>query len=98
MPHDYLMWNIQGFSAIRYGDMKMVNMPDKLPMLYNLSEDISEQNDIVDRDKEIAIKLIEKLGMWNMSCPEPLFFQGNEQKLGYRKLYDVESPSQPNAN
>ncbi|MBA7591017.1 hypothetical protein ES708_33163 [subsurface metagenome] len=33
--------------------------------------------------------------MWNMSCPEPLFFQGNEQKPGYRKLYDVVSPPQP---
>lgn len=94
-PHDYLMWNIFGVSAIRHGDMKMVNLPDKLPMLYNLSEDISEQNDIMDSNKEIAIKLIEELGMWNMSCPEPLFFQGNEQKLGYRKLYDVVSPPQP---
>ncbi len=39
--------------------------------------------------------MIEKLGMWNLGCPEPLFFQRNEQKLGYRKLYDVVSPPQP---
>lgn len=94
-PHEYLMWNMQGFSAIRYGDMKMVNMPDKYPMLYDLSEDISENNDLSRTEKEIADKMIEKLGMWNMSCPEPLFFQGNNQKSGYRKLYDVVSPPQP---
>ena len=39
--------------------------------------------------------MIEKLSMWNMSCPEPLFFQSNKQKMGYRKLYDVVSLPQP---
>jgi len=96
MPHEYLMWNFQGFSAIRHGNMKLVNMPDKFPMLYNLSEDITEQDDIADKEKEKAIKMMEKLGMWNMACPEPLFFQGNEQKKGVRTLYYEVSPSQPN--
>lgn len=95
IPHEYLMWNLQGFSAIRYGDMKMVNMPDKLPMLYNLLEDISEKNNLADKEKKMADKMIEKLGMWNMSCPEPLFFQSNKQKLGYRRLYEEKSPPQP---
>ena len=97
MPHDYLMWNIQGVSAIRYGDMKMVNMPDKFPMLFDLSIDISEEKDIALKKKETADMMIEKLGMWNMSCPEPLFFQSNKQKTGYRKLYDVVSPPQPDS-
>jgi len=95
IPHNYLMWNIQGFSAIRHGDMKLVNMPDKFPVLYDLSKDISELNDIADKEKGKAKKMIEKLGMWNMSCPEPLFFQANEQKMGYRKLYDEVGPPQP---
>jgi len=95
LPHDYLFWNIQGVSAIRHGDMKMVNMPDKFPMLFDLSKDISEKRDIALRKKEIADKMIEKLGVWNMSCPEPLFFQSNKAKMGYRKMYDVVSPPQP---
>jgi len=94
-PHDYLMWNIFGVSAIRHGNMKMINLPDKLPMLYDLSKDISEQNDLLDKNKEIGIKLIEKLGLWNLSCPEPLFFSGNGQKLRIRKLYDEMGPPQP---
>ena len=94
-PHESLMWNIQGVSAIRMGDMKLVNMPDKFPMLFDLSEDISEQNDIADREREMANMILEKLGYWNMSCPEPLFFPGNKQKMGYRRLYDEVSPPQP---
>jgi hypothetical protein len=39
--------------------------------------------------------MLEKLGYWNMSCPEPLFFQGNKQKMGYRRLYEEVSPPQP---
>ena len=94
MPHDYLMWNIQGVSAIRYGDMKMVNMPDKFPMLFDLSIDISEEKDIALKKKKTADKMIEKLGVWNMSCPQPLFFHGN--KKGYsRRLYEEVSPPQP---
>jgi arylsulfatase A-like enzyme len=88
IPHNYLYWNYAGISAIRHGDIKLINLPDKFPMLYNLQEDITEQIDIAEERKKTGIKLIEKLGMWNMTCPEPLFFPGNEQKIGFRKLYD----------
>jgi len=95
MPHEYLFWNLAGFSAIRYRNMKMVNMPDKFPMLFDLSKDISEQHDLAFKKKKTAEKMIEKLGMWNLSCPEPLFFQSNTQKMNYRKLYDEAGPPQP---
>lgn len=96
LPHEYLFWNYLGISAIRHGDLKLINLPDKFPVLYNLKEDVCEQNDIVEASKGTGIKLIEKLGMWNMSCPEPLFFHGNEQKKGVRRLYDELCASQPN--
>jgi hypothetical protein len=75
--------------------MKLLNMPDRFPMLFDLSKDISEQNDIADGDKETAEMMLSKLGYWNMSCPEPLFFQGNKQKMGIRRMYDEVSPPQP---
>jgi arylsulfatase A-like enzyme len=95
IPHDYLYWNFVGVSAIRHGDIKLINLSDKFPILYDLSEDVSEQNDIMTDRKEMGIKLIEKLGTWYMTCPEPLFFHGNKQKIGLRKLYDKISPLQP---
>jgi arylsulfatase A-like enzyme len=95
MPHDYLMWNYGGYSAIRHGDLKMINMPYKFPLLFDLSKDISEKNDIALKMKRMADMMIEKLGLWNMYCPEPLFHQGNGQKLEIRKQYDEVSPPQP---
>jgi hypothetical protein len=94
-PHEYLMWNYQGYSAIRQGDLKMINMPYKFPVLFDLSKDISEKNDIALKMKRMADMMIEKLGLWNMSFPEPLFFQGNGQKNEIRKRYDELSPPQP---
>ena len=95
MPHDYLMWNYGGYSAIRHGDLKMINMPYKYPLLFDLSKDISEKNDIALKMKRMADMMIEKLGLWNMYCPEPLFHHGNGQKLEIRKQYDEVSPPQP---
>ena len=97
-PHEYLLWNFEGISAIRYRDMKMLNMPDKIPMIYDLSKDTFEQNDIANKKREIENQMIEKLGMWILACPEPLFFQGNTQKMHYRKIYDMASPPQPGSN
>ena len=75
--------------------MKMLNMPDKFPMMYDLSNDVSEENDIALEKKVTADKMIEKLGNWVISCPEPLFFQQNGRQRGIRNMYDEFSPSQP---
>lgn len=96
MPHEYLFWNFVGISAVRHGDMKLLNLPDEFPILYNLSEDIAEMNDIADSNKSTAVDLLKKLGKWNMTCPEPLFFPGNQQKYSLRKLYDEVFLPQPN--
>ena len=94
-PHEYLMWNYQGYSAIRHGAMKMVVMPYQFPLLFDLSKDISEKRDIALKHKKTADRMLEKLGLWNMSCPEPLVLQGNGQKQGIRQLYEEVSPPQP---
>lgn len=70
-------------------------MPDKFPMLFDLSKDISEGNDIALKNKKVADNMLDKLGMWNMICPEPLFVIENYYKIFYRKMYDVVSPLQP---
>lgn len=94
-PHEYLYWNLQGISAIRYGDMKMVNMPDKFPMLFDLSKDISEENDIAGMERKTADEMIGILGTWILKCPEPLFFMNNDLKMMYRTMYDDVRLPQP---
>ena len=70
-------------------------MPYKFPLLFDLSKEISEKNDITLKMKRMADMMIEKLGLWNMSCHEPLFLQVNGQKLEIRKQYEEVSTPQP---
>ena len=57
--HDYLYWEFhEGSSskqAVRMGDWKGVRLDPQGPLtLYNLKEDIGEQNDIADKNPEIV--------------------------------------------
>jgi len=38
-PHTALHWTYTVGTAIREGDWKLVHLPDRLPMLYNLAHD-----------------------------------------------------------
>ena len=73
--------------------MKLIRIPDKFPMLFDLSKDISEKHDIVLEQKKIADEMIEMVGTWYMNCPQPLFFPSN--RGSYRSLYDEVGPPQP---
>jgi arylsulfatase A-like enzyme len=54
-PHETLKWRFTISAAIQNENWKLVRLPDRLPMLYNLAGDISEQNDValqnLDRTK-----------------------------------------------
>lgn len=64
-PHETLYWMVDGpFAAIRDMDWKLIVMPDRLPELYDLSNDPSEKNNLVFQEKEIAKKLLTKLYKW----------------------------------
>lgn len=65
--HEYLYWEFPGYGgqqAVRMGDWKAVrqgvlekNNPDPLAIeLYNLAEDIGEQNDVADEHPELVAK------------------------------------------
>jgi hypothetical protein len=44
----------------REGDWKLIHLPDRLPMLYNLAEDLSEQHDVAIQDPDLSKALMEK--------------------------------------
>ena len=66
--HEYLYWEFHehgGKQAVRWGDWKAVRLnvrqnPDDAPVeLYNLTEDIGEENDVADRHPEIVGQMVE---------------------------------------
>jgi arylsulfatase A-like enzyme len=95
-PHPSMNWRFTISAAIRDGDWKLVRLPDRLPMLYNLAVDKSEQNDVALQNIERTKTMLKQLGEWDVSLPHPLFLEGAEWKRNqldlYNKKYQLTQP------
>ena len=87
-PHVDLKWRFTISAAIRKGDWKLVRLPDRLPMLYNLKTDLAEQNDLAFQERERVQRMLKELGDWDLRLPHPIFMEGARWKREQLKLYD----------
>lgn len=89
LPHKSIKWKFTISAAIRDGNWKLVRLPDRLPMLYNLEEDVSEQNDISIQNPERTKTMLKELGDWDVRLPHPIFLEGAVWKKRQLDLYDA---------
>ncbi len=87
-PHKLFNWRFTISAVVREGDWKLVRLPDRLPMLFNLAEDISEQNDVALQNPERTKTMLKQLGEWDVNLPHPLFLEGAVWKARQLELYD----------
>jgi len=92
LPHKELKWRFTISAAIREGDWKLIRLPDRLPYLFHLPSDISEQNNVALENLEKTEELLRKLGVWDVGLPHPVFLEGAEWKKRQLELYDKEYP------
>ncbi len=90
LPHQDLKWRFTISAAIREGDWKLIRLPDRLPMLYHLPTDISEQNNLALDSLTITKDLLKKLGDWDLDQPHPVFLEGAVWRRRQVDLYDKE--------
>lgn len=83
-----LYWRFTISTAIRQGDWKLIRVPDRLPMLYHLPTDISEEKDVSLENLAKTKELLRKLGAWDVSLPHPVFVEGAQWKRRQLGLYD----------
>ncbi|MEE9362922.1 MAG: sulfatase-like hydrolase/transferase [Cellulophaga sp.] len=88
VPHEDLKWKFTISAAIRDGEWKLIRLPDRLPMLFHLPTDISEQNNVALKNIEKTEELLKKLGDWDIDLPHPVFLEGSIWKRFQLKLYD----------
>jgi len=77
-PHETFYWRQGGRTALRYGDWKIVRMGSKYQAggsweLYDLSSDLSEQQDLAKQKPDKLSELIERWESMNGKMAEPLF-------------------------
>ncbi|MDX1285920.1 MAG: sulfatase-like hydrolase/transferase, partial [Draconibacterium sp.] len=88
LPHETMNWRFTISAAIREGNWKLVRLPDRLPLLFDLSKDISEQNNVALQNLDITESLLKKLGEWDVVQPHPVFLEGAVWKKRQLQLYD----------
>ena len=92
VPHDTMQWRFTISAAIRSGDWKLVRLPDRLPMLYDLSKDVSEQQDVSLQNLGLAQSMLRDLGHWDVRLPHPVCLEGAVWKRRQLALYDRPYP------
>lgn len=96
--HESLMWTYTVGSAIRSGDWKLIRLPDRLPMLYHLSTDLTEQKDLALEQMDRTRAMLRELGQWETRAANPLCREPADWRLRHLKYYDSsEAPTQPDA-
>ncbi len=78
-PHDGLFWRFGKQRAVRMGNWKMTDMGDG-PHLFNVTKDISEQNDLAAADPEKLQSLEAAWKQWDSGNIEPKWAPGGGNK------------------
>lgn len=87
-PHETLLWRFTISAGIRKGNWKLVRLPDRLPLLFNLDKDISEQNNVASEHWDLVESMLKELGDWDVSTPQVLYLEGNPWRREQVDLYD----------
>lgn len=87
-PHDKLYWRRAKAAAIRDGEWKLIRLPDRPPLLYNLSNDISEQNNMAGENQIIVEKLMKELFEWETQLAHPAWRTDPYWIKNNTRLYD----------
>tara|TARA_A100001015_G_scaffold75281_1_gene83513 strand:- start:908 stop:2221 length:1314 start_codon:yes stop_codon:yes gene_type:complete len=65
MTERLLFWEFNSSVAIRKNQLKLViNRKEKLPQLFNLEEDIGENNDLANEHPEMVEEMIKQIKIW----------------------------------
>ena len=86
LPERALFWRGHGpekDSAVRQGQWKLVlpdHKQDTLPQLYNLANDIGEQEDLASNHPDLVDKLGGRLRKWEQELIDPLWAYGRRAK------------------
>jgi arylsulfatase A-like enzyme len=89
-PHQNLVWHFNIHTAWRDGDLKVIRIPDRLPMLYDVAADRSEQHDLMLHNVETTQALLKKLSVWENKNPYPRFTEGPSWRSFQLSLYDLQ--------
>ena len=70
-PHETLYWKRDVRATIRDGDWKLLRFPDRPAELYNLTEDIGEQENLAAQYPDVVRDLYKRIFAWELGIERP---------------------------
>lgn len=77
-PHKHLFWKKLEGAAVRSGEWKLINTEGLPIMLYNLSDDLSEYNNIAESRPDKVDELLQLYRSWNADTVPALWGEGKQ--------------------
>ena len=75
-PHQQLYWRKLDEAGARIGDHKLIRLRNFGSVMYNLSSDIGEINNLATKDTITFNSLSKKLSNWELNMTAPLWVEG----------------------
>ncbi len=75
-PHEQLYWRKLDEAGARIGDHKLIRLKNFGSVMYNLSSDIGEINNLATKDTITFNSLSKKLSVWESNMSAPLWAEG----------------------
>jgi arylsulfatase A-like enzyme len=75
-PHDKLFWRKLDESGARNGEYKLIRLKNYGSVLYNLTNDLGETNNLISKESSTANKMLESLSDWDSKLITPLWREG----------------------
>lgn len=73
-PHDILFWRKEKSSAVRMGDYKLISVEGLGQRLYNLNDNLGEDNDLRKINPELCKEMTDKYKEWEKGIITPMLW------------------------
>ena len=87
-PHKTLYWKKETRAAIRDGDWKLIRLPDRPAMLFNIAKDPIEAFDLASKRPEKVKKLYKKLFNWEVTLKRSLWMTKRQNSKRAIETFD----------
>ncbi|MDP6610990.1 MAG: sulfatase-like hydrolase/transferase [Candidatus Marinimicrobia bacterium] len=87
-PHETLYWKKETRAAIRDRDWKLIRMPDRPALLFNIARDPNETRNLARKHPEKVKTLYKKLFDWEVTLKRPLWITKRENSKRAIEIFD----------
>jgi len=87
-PHDKLFWRKDKMATIRHSNFKYITLDDSLSVMYDLTNDLTESNNLADSQNSKAKSLKAELDKWEGQLRDPLWVEPDVWNAVTKRIYE----------